>query len=175
MAAGHDYESGGMQLPSSVAQACFACFNAANISTAAYPFLTIANANMIRAFGSTRQKAKYLAPLLRGRFLGTMALTEPQAGSSLSDIRTTGDLASDGSYKLSGNKIFISAGDHGLSDNIIHLVLGRIRGAPAGAKGLSLFLVPKIRVRDDGSLAEANDVTLTGLMSPTGMVEIPRL
>jgi alkylation response protein AidB-like acyl-CoA dehydrogenase len=168
MAAGHDYELGGMQLPSVVSQACFACFNAANISTAAYPFLTIANANMIRAFGSASQKAKYLVPLLRGHYLGTMALTEPQAGSSLSDIRTTGELAPDGSYRLRGNKIFISAGDHDLSENIVHLMLGRIKGAPAGAKGLSLFLVPKIQVNDDASLGKANDVTLTGLIHKMG-------
>jgi butyryl-CoA dehydrogenase len=168
MAAGHDYDLGGMQLPATMAQACFACFNAANISTAAYPFLTIANSNMIRAFGSAAQQAKYLEPLLRGRFLGTMALTEPQAGSSLSDIRTTGEPMPDGSYRLTGNKIFISAGDHDLAENIVHLVLARIKGAPAGAKGLSLFIVPKRRVQDDGAVGEPNDVTLTGLIHKMG-------
>jgi hypothetical protein len=96
MAAAKDYEQGGMQLPVTVAQACLALFNAANVSTAAYPFLTIANANLIEAFGSEEQKRRYVAPLLEGRFFGTMALTEAQAGSSLSDIKTTATPTADG-------------------------------------------------------------------------------
>ena len=168
IAATQDAELGGMQLPVTVAQACFAWFNAANVSTAAYPFLTIANANLIRAFGTPAQKARYLPALLTGRFFGTMCLSEPQAGSSLSDIRTTAILQPDGSYRLTGNKMWISAGEHELSENIVHLVLARIKDAPPGVKGISLFIVPKFRVNDDGSLGSRNDVALAGLNHKMG-------
>src|SRR5262245_30493487 len=104
LAAGRDYEQGGMQLPVTVAQACLAIFNAANVSTAAYPFLTIANANLIEAFGSPEQKAKYLPHLLSGRFFGTMCLSEPQAGSSLSDTLNRAEPQPDGTYRVFGNK-----------------------------------------------------------------------
>ena len=168
MAAAQDFEVGGMQLPWTVAQACFAWFNAANISTAGYPFLTIANANLIRSFGSPAQKQMYLPALLSGRFFGTMCLSEPQAGSSLSDIRTTAHLNQDGSYRMVGNKMWISAGEHDLSENIVHLVLARIHGAPAGVKGISLFIVPKYRVNDDGTLGKRNDIALAGLNHKMG-------
>ncbi|MDP2132418.1 MAG: acyl-CoA dehydrogenase [Sulfuritalea sp.] len=168
IAAAHDFERGGMQLPVTMTQAAFSLFSSANVATAAYPFLTIANANVIDRFGSDAQKAKYLGPLLTGRCFGTMALTEPQAGSSLSDITTTATRNTDGSYSLRGNKIFISGGDHELSENIIHLVLARIPGAPPGVKGISLFIVPKFRVNDDGSFGQRNDVTLTGLIHKMG-------
>lgn len=164
----HDYELGGMQLPFTVSVACKAIFGAANMPILSYPSLTNANANVIRNFGSEQQKALYLAPMLEGRYMGTMALTEPQAGSSLSDIKTTAQPADDGTYRLSGNKIFISGGDHELSENIIHLVLARIQGAPDGVKGLSLFIVPKILVNEDGSLGERNDVNLAGLIHKMG-------
>jgi butyryl-CoA dehydrogenase len=168
IAAAHDYELGGMQLPVTLAQACFALFDAANVGTTAYPFLTIANANLINAFGSTAQKAKYLRALLQGRFFGTMALTEPQAGSSLSDIKTVAAPGADGTYLISGNKIFISGGDHELSENIVHLVLARIPGGPPGVKGISLFSVPKFLVNDDGTLGRRNDVALAGLIHKMG-------
>ena len=168
MAATHDYDAGGMQLPATVEQACMALFSAANIGTVAYAFLTRAAANLIAAHGSDEQKARYLPALLDGRCFGTMALTEPQAGSSLSDIRTVAEPAAGGSYRLRGNKIFISGGDHELADNIIHLVLARIKGAPAGVKGISLFIVPKFRVEDDGSLGARNDVVLAGLIHKMG-------
>ena len=168
LAATQDHDSGGMQLPVVVAQACIAWFDAANVSTAAYAFLTVANANLIQAFGSERQKARYLRPLLEGRFFGTMCLSEPQAGSSLADIRTQAVAQPDGSYRLVGNKMWISGGEHELSDNIVHLVLARIQGAPAGVKGISLFLVPRYRVRDDGSLGDRNDVALAGLNHKMG-------
>src|SRR5688572_26205265 len=158
LAAAKDYELGGMQLPVVVAQACFALFNAANVSTAAYPFLTIANANLIEAFGSPEQKQRYLPHLLSGRFFGTMCLSEPQAGSSLSDIRTRAQPQPDGTYRVIGNKMWISGGDHELSENIVHLVLARIPGGPAGVKGISLLLVPKYLVNADGSLGVRNDV-----------------
>lgn len=163
-----DSELGGMQLPWSVAQACFAWFNAANVSTAAYPFLTIANANLIQAFGSQSQRSRYLPALLSGRSFGTMCLSEPQAGSSLADIRCAAQAQADGTYRLTGNKMWISGGEHELSENIIHLVLARIAGAPAGVKGISLFIVPKFIVNDDGSTGARNDVALAGLNHKMG-------
>ncbi len=168
MAAAHDYELGGMQLPVTLTQACFSLFKGANVSTSGYPFLTIGNANVIRRFGTPAQQEKYLKPLLAGRFFGTMALTEPQAGSSLSDIATRAEPNPDGSYSITGNKIFISAGDHELSENIVHLVLAKIPGGPPGVKGISLFIVPKFRVNDDGSLGARNDVNLAGLIHKMG-------
>ncbi len=168
IAAAHDFERGGMQLPVVMTQAAFSLFKSANVGTAAYPFLTIGNANVIHRFGTEAQHKKYLDALLTGRFFGTMALTEPQAGSSLSDITTSATPNADGSFSLSGNKIFISAGDHELSENIIHLVLAKIPGGPPGVKGISLFIVPKFRVKDDGTLGPRNDVTLTGLIHKMG-------
>ena len=168
IAAAHDFERGGMQLPVLLTQAAFSLFKGANVGTAAYPFLTIANANVIHRFGSEAQREKYLGPLLAGRFFGTMALTEPQAGSSLSDITTSATPNPDGSYSIVGNKIFISAGDHELSENIVHLVLARIPGGPPGVKGISLFIVPKFHVNADGSLGARNDVALAGLIHKMG-------
>ncbi len=168
IAAAHDFERGGMQLPVLLTQAAFSLFKGANVGTAAYPFLTIANANVIHRFGSDAQRATYLSPLLAGRFFGTMALTEPQAGSSLSDITTSATPNPDGTYSIVGNKIFISAGDHELSENIVHLVLAKIPGGPPGVKGISLFIVPKFHVNPDGSLGDRNDVALAGLIHKMG-------
>ncbi len=163
-----DFDLGGMQLPNLLSQACFAHFQAANIATASYPLLSMAAANLIEAFGDEAQKRRFLQPIIEGRFFGTMALTEPHAGSSLADIRTRAEPAGDGSYRLKGNKIFISGGDHDLSENIVHLVLARLPDAPAGVKGISLFIVPKFLVNDDGSLGARNDVTLAGLFHKMG-------
>ncbi len=168
LAATRDYEQGGMQLPGTIAQACMALFNAANVSTTAYAFLTVANANLIEAFGTADQKARYLPHLLSGRFFGTMCLSEPQAGSSLSDIRTRAEPQADGTYRLFGNKMWISGGEHELSENIIHLVLAKIPGGPPGVKGISLFIVPKHLVEADGSRGERNDVALAGLNHKMG-------
>lgn len=168
LAPSKDYEQGGMQLPIVVAQACAALFKSANGSTTSYVGLTLANANVIERYGSDSQKKKYLGALLTGRFFGTMALTEPQAGSSLSDLKCSATLHPDGTYRIKGSKIFISGGDHELSENIVHLVLARIHGAPSGVKGISLFIVPKFRVNDEGSLGQRNDVKLTGLIHKTG-------
>ena len=168
IAAAHDFERGGMQLPVLLTQAAFSLFKGANVGTAAYPFLTIANANVIHRFGSDAQRAKFLGPLLAGRFFGTMALTEPQAGSSLSDITSSATPNADGTYSIVGNKIFISAGDHELSENIVHLVLAKIPGGPPGVKGISLFIVPKFHVHGDGSLGDRNDVALAGLIHKMG-------
>ena len=163
-----DYEVGGMQLPSTVAKACHGVFEAANVGTTSYASLTIANANLVAAFGTAEQKRRYLPHLHSGRFFGTMALTEPQAGSSLADVRTLATPQPDGTFAISGTKVFISGGEHDLAENIVHLVLARMPGAPPGVKGISLFLVPKLRVRDDGTLAERNDVALAGLFHKMG-------
>jgi len=167
-AATHDAELGGMQLPYTVFQACAGLFTAANVGTAGYAFLSGAAANPLAEFATEEQKARYLTPLLEGRFFGTMVLTEPHAGSSLGDLRTSAVPAEDGSYRISGSKIFISAGDHELSENIVHLVLARIQGAPAGVKGISLFIVPKYRLDENGDPGARNDVALAGLIHKMG-------
>ncbi|WP_213875583.1 acyl-CoA dehydrogenase [Pseudomonas sp. dw_358] len=163
-----DFEAGGMQLPTLLSQACFAHFQAANVGTTAYPFLTMGAANLIETFGTEAQKRRFLHPMIEGRFFGTMALTEPHAGSSLADIRTRAEPFGDGSYRLRGNKIFISGGDHSLAENIVHLVLAKLPDAPAGVKGISLFIVPKFLVNDDASLGPRNDVLLAGLFHKMG-------
>jgi alkylation response protein AidB-like acyl-CoA dehydrogenase len=168
MAAGQDYDLGGMQLPVSVAQACFGYFTAANVGTSAYPFLTTANANLLLAHGSKEQIDAWVRPMLEGRFFGTMCLSEPQAGSSLADIKTRAEPQPDGSYRLFGNKMWISGGEHELSENIVHLVLAKIPGGPPGVKGISLFIVPKTLLRADGAAGERNDVTLAGLNHKMG-------
>ena len=168
MAAGQDYERGGMQLPAAVAQMCVGLLKGANVGTQAYAGLTIAAANLIMVQGSEEQQRRYAEPMMAGRFFGTMCLTEPHAGSSLGDLRSRAEPADDGSYRLFGNKIFISAGEHELSDNIVHMVLARLPDAPPGVKGISLFLVPKFLVNDDGSLGERNDVALAGLIHKMG-------
>ncbi|MGU9851566.1 acyl-CoA dehydrogenase [Pseudomonas koreensis] len=166
--AARSFEAGGMQLPTLLSQACFAHFQAANAATTSYPFLTMGAANLIESFGSDEQKQRFLQPMIDGRFFGTMALTEPHAGSSLSDIRTRAEPASDGTYRLKGNKIFISGGDHPLSENIVHMVLAKLPDAPPGVKGISLFIVPKFLVNADGSLGQRNDVLLAGLFHKMG-------
>ncbi|MFJ5774693.1 acyl-CoA dehydrogenase [Streptomyces sp. NPDC093094] len=163
-----DYEVGGQQLPTVVANACMAWFQAANVGTAAYPFLTVGNANLLQAHGSKEQVDTYVRPMVEGRFFGTMCLSEPQAGSSLADITTRAVPQDDGTYRITGSKMWISAGDHELSENIVHLVLAKIPGGPAGVKGISLFIVPKFLVEDDGSLGERNDVVLAGLNHKMG-------
>jgi butyryl-CoA dehydrogenase len=168
LAADKDYDAGGMQLPALVAHACQSLFKSANIATSSYAGLTLGNANVIERFGSAVQKRKYLPALLEGRFFGTMALTEPQAGSGLADLTTRATPNPDGTYSITGNKVFISGGDHELSANIVHLVLARIPGAPPGVKGISLFTVPKYHVTDDGALGARNDVALAGLIHKMG-------
>ncbi|WP_417661801.1 acyl-CoA dehydrogenase [Pseudomonas sp.] len=163
-----EFDVGGMQLPNLLSQACFAHFQSANIATSSYAMLTMGAANLIEAFGDETQKKRFLEPMIDGRFFGTMALTEPHAGSSLSDIRTRAEPAADGTYRLKGNKIFISGGDHPLSENIVHMVLAKLPDAPPGVKGISLFIVPKFLVNDDGSLGKRNDVLLAGLFHKMG-------
>lgn len=172
MAAGQDFELGGMQLPCVVEKAGFAYFTGANAGTAAYPFLTIGNANTLMKCGTPEQIELYAKPMLEGRYFGTMCLSEPQAGSSLSDIVTRAEPQADGSYRLCGNKMWISAGEHQLSENIVHLVLAKVPDENGklipGVKGISLFIVPKMLVNPDGSLGERNDVVLAGLNHKMG-------
>ncbi|MCZ2848193.1 acyl-CoA dehydrogenase [Modestobacter sp. VKM Ac-2978] len=161
-------ELGGLQLPAVVNQAVHVWFQAANIGTSAYPFLTMANANLLVAHATPEQVQTYVPPMAEGRWFGTMALSEPQAGSSLADITTRAVPQDDGSYRLTGNKMWISAGDHELTENIVHLVLAKVPGGPAGVKGISLFIVPKFLVNEDGALGERNDVVLAGLNHKMG-------
>ncbi|MCZ8336999.1 MAG: acyl-CoA dehydrogenase [Burkholderiaceae bacterium] len=172
IAAGNDYEHGGMQLPVTLAKACFAWFDAASVAGVGYPFLTQGNANLLLAHGTEAQKATWVPHLLSGRFYGTMCLSEPQAGSSLSDLRTRAEPRADGSYRLFGNKMWISGGEHELTENIVHLVLAKIPGPDGklvpGTKGISLFLVPKKLLGEDGTVGERNDVTLAGLNHKMG-------
>jgi alkylation response protein AidB-like acyl-CoA dehydrogenase len=158
----------GLGLPWTVVQGAFALFQAANISTFAYPFLTIAASNMLSAFGSEAQKARFLPHLLSGRFFATMALSEPQAGSGLADIRTRARPLNDGTYALTGTKQWISGGAHELADTIVHFVLARIEGAPAGVKGISLFIAPRDWVEEDGKLGAFNNVELVSLLHKMG-------
>lgn len=163
-----DEADGGFQAPLAVSLFVGGIFSCANLSLANYAFLTIANANMLRAFGSEEQKRLYLRPMLEGRWFGTMCLSEPQAGSSLSDIVTRAEPLPDGTYRLKGSKMWISGGDHELSDNIVHMVLAKIPGGPPGVKGISLFLAPRIRVDRDGSLGERNAIGLGGINHKMG-------
>lgn len=156
-----DYDHGGMQLPHTVANSLFHVMESANNHIPGYLGLTSGAADLIRTFGSKEQFDTYGPKMMAGEWAGTMCLTEPQAGSSLSDITTTAVPQADGSYKMKGQKIFISGGDHEYCDNFIHLTIARIEGAPAGTKGISLFIVPKKKLTEDGSLAD-NDVITAG-------------
>ncbi len=159
---------GGMQLPWVVAQAACAWIAAADVSANAYGFLTHAAINLLSEFASDAQKQRYLAPLVEGRYFGTMCLSEPQAGSSLSDILVRAEPTDAGHYLIKGTKMWISGGEHELSENIVHLVLAKIPGGPPGVKGISLFIVPKYRVNEDGTRGERNNITLAGLNHKMG-------
>ncbi len=157
--ASFDEKDGGLQLPVSVFNAAYFIMEAANNHVPGYLGLTAGAANLIATFGSEEQKALYLEKMLSMKWSGTMCLTEPQAGSSLSDVVTSAKPKDDGTYIIDGQKIFISSGDYQFVDNIVHLVLARIEGAPAGTKGISLFIVPKFRP-EDGSLTDNHVATL---------------
>ncbi|MFN3267120.1 MAG: acyl-CoA dehydrogenase [Deinococcales bacterium] len=161
-----DAQVGGMQLPNLVYNAAQAAFLAANCGTTAYAFLTVGAGNLIGSFGTQAQKEKYWHKMLAGEWFGTMCLSEPHAGSSLTDIYTKATPHEDGTYRIKGSKMWISAGDHDIAPNIVHLVLGKLPDAPAGVKGISLFIVPKYRVGANG--LEPNDVLLVGLNHKMG-------
>jgi alkylation response protein AidB-like acyl-CoA dehydrogenase len=178
LAAGQDYEFDGMQLPSVMEKAATAWFTAANVSTSAYIFLTVANANTLLKCATARQVEQFVRPMFAGQFFGTMCLSEPQAGSSLSDITTRAEPdpvagpEGERQYRLTGNKMWISAGEHDLAGNIVHLVLAKIPGPDgrpiAGVKGISLFIVPKFVLDENGAPGERNDVVLAGLNHKMG-------
>jgi alkylation response protein AidB-like acyl-CoA dehydrogenase len=166
---GFSFENGGQQLPELVSSCLGFILMAAN-NGMMYTGLTSGAAGLINSFGTDELKQTYVGNMLAGKWQGTMALTEPQAGSSLSDITTSAAPQADGSYRIKGQKVFISAGDHDQCDNIIHLMLARIEGAPKGTKGISLFVVPKYRL--DGA---DNDVTSTGIYHKLGQRGVPAM
>ncbi len=168
LATSFDADNGGSQLPYVIAQAVAALFASANGPAVGYTLLTMAASNLLNVHGTPEQKERYMRPMMAGRWFGTMCLSEPQAGSSLGDIKTRATPQADGSYRITGNKMWISGGEHDLSENIVHLVLARMDGAPAGVKGISLFIVPKFHVNDDGSLGTRNGVRLVGLNHKMG-------
>ena len=161
------FDQDGEQLPSLVADICEFIFAAANYSANVYPGLTSGASHLIESFGSKELYDRYVPKMRSGEWQGTMALTEPEAGSSLSDITTMAEPTAEGHYHIKGQKIFISAGDHDGVHNIVHLMLAKITGAPAGVKGISLFVVPKKRIDADGHLA-ANDVVASGIYHKLG-------
>ena len=178
------YEEGGQQVPVTVHNAAAFIFQAANYSASVYPFLTTGAANLIRSFGSSELIETYTPLMYNGRWQGTMALTEPNAGSSLSDISTTAEPTDEeGVYKIQGQKIFISCGDHDACENVVHLLLAKIKGGPVGTKGISLFVVPQKRVHstqfavNSSQLTtdnlEANDVTTAGVYHKMGYKGAP--
>lgn len=166
------YEEGGQQVPVTVHNAAAFIFQAANYSASVYPFLTTGAANLIRSFGSQELIDTYTPLMYNGCWQGTMALTEPNAGSSLSDISTTAQATDEaGIYKIQGQKIFISCGDHDACENVVHLLLAKIKGGPVGTKGISLFVVPQKRITDNG--LSDNDVITAGVYHKMGYKGAP--
>jgi len=163
-----DHDIDGYQLPYVVSRAAFAWLQAANISTASYLGLTIGNAHLLAAYGNKEQIDTWVRPMLDGRYLGTMCLSEPDAGSSLANITTQAVRQDDGTYRVTGTKMWISGGDHEMSDNIVHLVLAKTPGGPPGVKGISLFVVPRFLVDDGGRPSTRNSVVLVGLNHKMG-------
>ena len=162
-------EFGGQDLPATLTVAVNEMFCSANMAFAMYPGLTQGAIAALLAHAAPELKTKYLPKMVAGQWTGTMNLTEPHCGTDLGLLRTKAAKQTDGSYKITGTKIFISAGEHDLSDNIVHLVLARIEGAPAGTKGISLFVVPKMTVEDDGSLGASNGVTCGSIEEKMGI------
>ena len=167
-----DFDLGGMQLPPIVANIANAYLTAAGSTAMGYISLTTANANLLEAHGSKALIDTWVKPMRAGRFMGTMAMTEPDCGSGLADLTTSAVKEEQGEYqgcyRITGNKIFISGGDHNLSENIVHLVLARIKGAPKGVKGISLFVVPKYLLDENGNIGDKNEVALAGLFHKMG-------
>ncbi|WFE88811.1 acyl-CoA dehydrogenase [Roseibium porphyridii] len=162
-------EHGGQGLPQMLSAAAMEMWNSGSMAFAIGPTLTIGAVEAMEKHASDELKAKYLEKLVSGEWMGTMNLTEPQAGSDLNALKAKAERADDGSYRVFGQKIFITYGDHDLTENIIHMVLARLPDAPAGTRGISLFLVPKFLVNDDGSLGERNDVKVAGVEHKMGI------
>ena len=161
------YENDGEQLPHLIADVCDFIFQAANYSAAAYAGLTTGASHLIATFADPKLYDTYVPKMRAGKWQGTMALTEPEAGSSLTDVSTQAEPVNQDYYLISGQKIFISAGDHNCAENIIHLMLAKIKGGPVGAKGISLFIVPKKRIDENGKLVD-NDVVTSGIYHKLG-------
>jgi alkylation response protein AidB-like acyl-CoA dehydrogenase len=164
---------GGQGLPHAVNAACIEMWNSAAMAFGLGPFLTMAGVDALAAFGSEELKKTYLPKLVSGEWMGTMELTEPQAGSDVGALRTRAERANDGSYRITGSKIFITYGEHDLTDNIIHFVLARIAGAPEGTRGLSLFLIPKFLVGPNGRLGARNDLRAARVEHKLGLHASP--
>ena len=169
----HPAEFGGQGLPKTIGAACIEMLNAANMSFALCPLLTDGAIEALLTAGSDELKATYLSKLVSGEWTGTMNLTEPQAGSDLSMVRSRAEPQADGTYKVFGTKIYITYGEHDMADNIVHLVLARVAGAPEGVKGISLFVVPKVLVNKDGSLGQRNDVHCVSIEHKMGIKASP--
>jgi alkylation response protein AidB-like acyl-CoA dehydrogenase len=164
---------GGQDLPKTIGAACIEINNSANLSFALCPLLTDGAIEALLIAGSDELKQAYLPPMVEGRWTGTMNLTEPQAGSDLALVRSRAEPQADGSYKVFGTKIFITYGEHDMAENIVHLVLARVTGAPEGVKGISLFVVPKFLVNKDGSLGDRNDVHCVSIEHKLGIKASP--
>jgi len=169
----HPTEFGGQGLPKTIGAACGEMLNSANMAFALCPLLTDGAIEALITAGSDELKAIYLEKLISGQWTGTMNLTEPQAGSDLAAVRTRAEPQPDGSFKIFGTKIYITYGEHDMAENIVHLVLARVAGAPEGVKGISLFVVPKFRVNADGSLGERNDVHCVSIEHKMGIKASP--
>ncbi len=169
----HPSDFGGQGLPKTIGAACVEMLNSANLSFALCPLLTDGATEALLTAGSDELKSTYLEKLVSGDWTGTMNLTEPQAGSDLAQVRTRAEPQPDGTYKVFGTKIFITYGEHDMADNIVHLVLARVQGAPEGVKGISLFVVPKFMVNQDGSLGERNDVYCVSIEHKMGIKASP--
>ncbi|WP_260673872.1 acyl-CoA dehydrogenase [Comamonas aquatica] len=169
----HPAAYGGQGLPKTIGAACVEMLNSSNISFALCPLLTDGAIEALLTAGSDDLKATYLEKLITGEWTGSMNLTEPQAGSDLALVRTRAEPQPDGSYKVFGTKIFITYGEHDMADNIVHLVLARVAGAPEGVKGISLFVVPKFLVNADGSLGARNDVHCVSIEHKMGIKASP--
>ncbi|MGB0219193.1 MAG: acyl-CoA dehydrogenase C-terminal domain-containing protein [Sinimarinibacterium flocculans] len=165
----HPQEYGGQGMPMSLGLLKSEMTGTANWSFTMYPGLALGAMNTIMQHASPELKGLYMPPLVEGRWLGTMCLTEPQCGTDLGQVKTKAEPQPDGSYKLTGTKIFISAGEHDLTENIIHIVLARLPDAPPGTKGISLFIVPKVQVNADGSLGERNGIRADGIEHKMGI------
>src|SRR4051794_4119015 len=164
---------GGQGLPLAINAACTEIWSASNIAFGLCPLLTLSAIEALAAHGSDQLKKTYLEKLVSGEWTGTMQLTEPQAGSDVGALRSRAERAADGSYRITGTKIFITYGDHDMTDNIVHFVLARLPDAPEGTKGISLFLIPKFFVNADGSLGARNDIYPSGVEHKLGMHASP--
>ncbi len=169
----HPPEFGGQGLPKTIGAACIEMVNSANMSFALCPLLTDGAIEALLTAGSDALKATYLENLVSGKWTGTMNLTEPQAGSDLAMVRTRAEPQADGTYKVFGTKIFITYGEHDMAENIVHLVLARVVGAPQGVKGISLFVVPKFMVNGDGTCGARNDVHCVSIEHKMGIKASP--